>query len=95
LAFLPASQVDGLLLSYLASRNRGLFAARCFVETVLEAYGEGARVEDLAVRRVVFLRVACLRYRVCVSQRTQGAEIEEGVAGCESPLRRRSPGRHH
>jgi len=36
-----------LLLCFLASQNRSLFAAKCFVETVLEMYRRGFTLDDI------------------------------------------------
>lgn len=38
---------DAVLLSYYAAQNKSLFAAQCFVETVLDAYTRGESVDAL------------------------------------------------
>eukprot|EP00879_Flechtneria_rotunda_P013349 GHRR01013939.1.p1 GENE.GHRR01013939.1~~GHRR01013939.1.p1 ORF type:complete len:493 (+),score=193.26 GHRR01013939.1:64-1542(+) len=38
---------DALLLAYYAAQNKSLFAAQCFVETVLDAYTSGATVDEV------------------------------------------------
>lgn len=43
--------VRALLLAFSASQNRSLFAAKCLVEVVSQAYREGVAVDDVAVRR--------------------------------------------
>ena len=40
-----------LLLSYFASQNRSLFAAKCFVEVVLGMHRRGVSVDDVAVSK--------------------------------------------
>lgn len=41
--------VRALLLAFFASQNRSLFAAKCFVEVVVEMYQQGATVDDVKV----------------------------------------------
>ncbi|KAL4428301.1 hypothetical protein ABPG75_002390 [Micractinium tetrahymenae] len=41
--------VRALLLAFFASQNRSLFAAKCFVEVVIEIYQQGATVDDVKV----------------------------------------------
>lgn len=41
------SREDALLLAYYASQNQSLFAAQCFVESVLDAYTRGDNVDSL------------------------------------------------
>ncbi|KAL4423032.1 hypothetical protein ABPG77_002066 [Micractinium sp. CCAP 211/92] len=41
--------VRALLLAFFASQNRSLFAAKCFVEVVIEMYQQGASVDDVKV----------------------------------------------
>lgn len=43
----PAGREDALLLAYYASQNKSLFAAQCFVETVLDSYTRGENVDGL------------------------------------------------
>jgi hypothetical protein len=43
----PAGREDALLLAYYASQNKSLFAAQCFVETVLDSYTRGENVDEL------------------------------------------------
>lgn len=43
------SLLNALLLAFYASQNRSLFAATCFIETVLALYQRGYKVDDLKI----------------------------------------------
>jgi hypothetical protein len=43
----PPGREDALLLAYYAAQNKSLFAAQCFVETVLDSYTRGENVDEV------------------------------------------------